>query len=120
MEGAMKKTLIVCMCVLAMGLMISTHKASADPLAKGWHNFCTIETTGQLFNRTLLTLTCDDHSTPKVWVVLNQDKYKELLAVALTAESTGAPVRAWVMDDSVNVAGVQCQTLYGLMLIDQP
>jgi hypothetical protein len=119
MEGAMKKTLIVCMCVLAMGLMISTHKASAAPLSQGWHNFCNVEYAGQLFNRSLLTLTCDDHATPNVWVVLNTDKAKELLAVALSAQAAGKPVRAWVMGDSVNIAGINAQTLYGLMTIDQ-
>jgi hypothetical protein len=119
MEGAMKKTLIVCMCVLAMGLMISTHKASADPLPQGWHNFCNVNYTGELFNRALLTLTCEGHSTSNVWVVLNTDKEKELLATALSAQTAGKPVKAWVMGDSVSIAGINAQTLYGLMIREQ-
>jgi hypothetical protein len=113
----MKKTVFACVCMLALMFLISSKDVVADPLPQGWHNVCEVVTVGQLFNRAMMTLTCEGQ-TPRRWVVLDSAKAKELLAIGLTAQSSGAKVRAWVMGDSVTVAGVQAQTLYGLLVRD--
>ena len=85
---------------------------------QGWH-ICTVNNVGQLFGNAVATLECDGYAGIH-WVRLNPDKAKELLATALTAQSQGGTVRAWVMGDTVNITGLSnIQTLYGLMMRNQ-
>jgi hypothetical protein len=103
--------------VLFFGMGTGIKNASAQTLPQGWHT-CDIITVGPLFNHTLATLTCDGQAANQ-WVTFGTDTKKELLAAALTARSLNARVRAWVHADTVSVAGVDAQWLYGLMLRPQ-
>jgi hypothetical protein len=77
---------------------------------------CQVALVGPFFNRTAAYVKSTDFPDG-IWVVLNKETEKALLATILTARSLGADVWCYIMGDSVNVSGTPMQTVSAICIV---
>ena len=111
-----KKVLIIGLLTACFAMCGHVQAATAP---QGW-SFCEIDYIGPLFGKTVMALTSTEGKwVGNVWVILDSATEKPMLATALTARSLDAVVKCWIMGDSVNVAGMPMQTLYGVGIVPE-